>query len=95
MINREESIALANQASGYMAIQDEMKRDKLVEDLEYNLFRLLKPKVSMDGNQWSVLLGNNMMEGVCGFGDTLYLAILDFNKSFHSIIEFEKNKKTV
>lgn len=58
-----------------------------VEAEEYNLFALLKPKVYMDGNQWCVHLGDaNPMETIQGFGDTPYLAILDFNKSFYKKI---------
>lgn len=32
-----------------------------------------------DGNQWSVLWGPNMMEGVCSFGDTPEQAIENFD----------------
>lgn len=49
---------------------------------EYTLFAMLKPKVSIDGNQYCVLYGENLQEGVCGFGDTIYKAIIDFNNSF-------------
>lgn len=31
-----------------------------------------------DGNQWCFLYGNNIQEGVCGFGDTIYKAAWDF-----------------
>lgn len=48
---------------------------------------MLKPKVSIDGNQWCVLYGENLQDGIAGFGDTLYLAILDFNKSFSTPIK--------
>lgn len=55
----------------------------IVEKQEYNLFATLKPKVYRDGNQYCVLLGEDIMNGIAGFGDTIYLAILDFNKQFH------------
>ena len=54
----------------------------LIENEEYNLFRILKPKLYQDGDKWCVLYGENIMLGVAGFGDTPYLAILDFNKSW-------------
>lgn len=63
------------------------KMNKLVEQEEYNLFFLLKPKVYIDGDQWCVLLGENLQEGICGFGDTVYKAILAFNKAFHEPIK--------
>ena len=33
-----------------------------------------------DGNQWCVLAGNNIQEGICGFGDTIEDAICEFLK---------------
>lgn len=58
----------------------------LVELQEMNLFSLLKSKVGIDGNQHYVLYGEDLQSGIAGFGDTLYLAILDFNKAFHKPI---------
>lgn len=60
----------------------EAQMNLLVEKQEYQKFEMLRPKVSIDGNQWCVLYGENLQDGVAGFGDSLYLAILDFNKSF-------------
>lgn len=54
---------------------------------EYNLFTMLKPKIFIDGNHWCVLLGDNIQEGISGFGDTPYLAILEFNKAFNTPVE--------
>lgn len=70
--------------------EHEARMNLLVEQQEYQKFALLKPKVSRDGNQWCVLYGDNLQEGIAGFGDTIYLAILDWNKSFVTPI-----KKTV
>lgn len=82
-MRKEESIEIMNQLSREYDMEHQMRKDIIVENSEYNLFRLLKPKVSIDGNQHCVLYGSNLMEGVAGFGDTLFLAILDFNKQFH------------
>jgi hypothetical protein len=35
-----------------------------------------------DGDQWSVLYGDNLQDGVCGFGDTPDDAMLDFDKNW-------------
>jgi len=43
---------------------------------------LFKPEISIDGNQYCVLLGQNLMEGVAGFGDTLSEAMFDFDRNF-------------
>ena len=49
---------------------------------DYALFALLKPRVIKDGNQWCVLYGENLQEGIAGFGDTIHDAVLDFNQQF-------------
>ena len=55
----------------------------VVEAAEYNLVSLLRPSISIDGNQWCVLYGEDLQNGVAGFGDTPYLAVLAFNKEWH------------
>lgn len=31
-----------------------------------------------DGNMWCYLYGDNIQEGICGFGETIYKAAWDF-----------------
>jgi len=45
---------------------------------------IFKPKVYPDGNQWCALYGEDLMMGVCGFGDTPELACADFDKNWKS-----------
>ena len=33
-----------------------------------------------DGNQWCILVGDNIQEGICGFGDTIDEALYEFLK---------------
>lgn len=42
-------------------------------------FILLRPKIYPDGNMWCVLYGDNLQEGVAGFGKTPQLASIDFD----------------
>ena len=37
-------------------------------------------KLDKDGNQWSILAGDNIQEGICGFGDTIDEALYEFLK---------------
>src|SRR5690349_12704995 len=76
-------------------LQHEAVMTKLINEQEYSLFALLKPKFGRDGNQWFVLHGENLQEGTAGFGDTLYLAILDFNKSFNQPIPVALDSSTL
>lgn len=43
---------------------------------------LFRPKLSRDGNQWCALYGDDLMEGVCGFGDSPAGAMTDFDKNW-------------
>lgn len=45
-------------------------------------FVQLKPKLYIDGNQWCVLYGDNIQEGLVGFGDTPAKAVVDFDTNY-------------
>ena len=52
--------------------------------LEENiLVRSLGLKVYPDGDVWCALYGENVQEGVAGFGDTPHKAVLDFNATWY------------
>lgn len=61
----------------------DLRNAAVVESAEYNLLALLRPSVSIDGNKWCVLYGEDLQNGVAGFGDSPYLAMLDFNLAWH------------
>ena len=42
-------------------------------------FILLRPRIFPDGNAWCALYGDNIQEGVCGFGDTPNAASIAFD----------------
>jgi hypothetical protein len=43
---------------------------------------VFKPQLSVDGNQWCALYGNNLQEGVAGFGDSPANAMWDFDRNW-------------
>ena len=43
---------------------------------------LFRPRLSLDGNQWCALYGENLQEGVAGFGDSPEGAMADFDKNW-------------
>ena len=47
---------------------------------------MLKPKLSIDGNKWRALYGDNLQDGVSGFGSSPHKAYLDFNKNWYKNI---------
>lgn len=43
---------------------------------------LFRPALSADGNQWCALYGENLQEGVAGFGDTPAAAMYAFDDAW-------------
>lgn len=44
----------------------------------------MRPRIFLDGERWCALYGDNIMEGVAGFGGTPFEACLDFDRNFTS-----------
>lgn len=61
---------------------DGVRSGTVIETAEYNLLATLRPSISIDGNQWCVLYGEDLQNGVAGFGDSPYLAVLAFNAAW-------------
>lgn len=45
---------------------------------------LFRPSLTIDGNQWCALYGDDLQSGVAGFGDSPALAMYDFDKSWNA-----------
>lgn len=43
---------------------------------------IYKPSMSIDGNQWCALYGDNLQDGVAGFGDSPADAMADFDMAW-------------
>ena len=48
---------------------------------------LYKPKLSLDGNQWCALYGDNLQDGVAGFGDSPEDAMWNFDKAWRESLK--------
>lgn len=72
----------SSQRQHHQELEHSVRMNIVVEQQDYNLFALLKPKIFKDGDQWCVLLGENIQEGICGFGKRPIDAIVEFNKAF-------------
>ncbi len=48
---------------------------------------LFRPKLSIDGNQWCALYGENLQDGVAGFGDSPTKAMWDFDRAWQKDLE--------
>ncbi len=53
---------------------------------------LFRPKLTIDGSQWCALYGDNLQDGVAGFGDSPAKATQDFDNNWNkSLGESESN----
>ena len=43
---------------------------------------IFRPRLSVDGNQWCALYGDNLQEGVAGFGDSPADVMWDFDSNW-------------
>lgn len=68
----------------------------MLQSIEYESVRpcvMMRPKISIDGNQWCVLYGDNLQDGVAGFGNGPAKAMQDFDNSWlQALKEAEKPK---
>ncbi|WP_170759913.1 hypothetical protein [Ruegeria lacuscaerulensis] len=54
-----------------------------VENEEFNLVSVLGLVPFRDGNMWCVLWGENIQDGIAGFGYSPWDAVISFNKAVH------------
>lgn len=50
-------------------------------------FSLFRPKLYKDGNKWCALYGENLQDGVCGFGKSPAQAQVAFNLAWEEKIK--------
>ena len=74
----------SSQRQHHEDIQQQMRIELLEIEQQYKLFAMLKPKIYKDGNEWCVLLGDNIETGIVGFGESAHEAILAWDCSFNS-----------
>lgn len=45
---------------------------------------IYRPRLSIDGNQWCALYGDNLQDGVAGFGASPGAAMADFDRAWNA-----------
>lgn len=76
-------------------LQQEQSKESIAKEAVQLVFEE-KLTPFKDGNQWSFLLGNNIQEGICGFGDTILDAAIAFYKDYSTTrIHIGELKKTM
>lgn len=92
--NIAEAVAeVARQAMDfYPIVRDATMAICRVEEAMTRPHALLKPRICIDGNQWCALYGENLMDGVAGFGDSPELACADFDRNWKETLEVSRAK---
>lgn len=83
ILNDNDSYVLMNSINHYQLLQHQEALNYWISKNDLILVKTFNLKPFKDGNQWCVLLGNNIQEGIVGFGDTPLKAITNFNSSFN------------
>lgn len=72
--------AIAQQAQGLSWAIESVKEEHLRSTyMQQAPHVLMRPSISIDGNQWCALYGENLQDGVAGFGDSPALAMHAFD----------------
>lgn len=50
-------------------------------------FVLMRPSLSIDGNQWCALYGENLQDGIAGFGESVEKAAADFDRNYYARLD--------
>jgi hypothetical protein len=71
---------IANTVSHWCEMARESAREAAAEYVRPSA--VFKPRLSIDGDQWCALYGENLQDGVAGFGDSPADAMRDFDRNW-------------
>lgn len=71
---------IANTVSHYAELVKESVREATSEYTRPSA--IFRPKLSLDGDKWCALYGDNLQDGVAGFGDSPADAMWDFDRNW-------------
>lgn len=80
MLDEQWQQHVASQATHWCEMAKEAVREAAAEHARPSA--VFKPRLSIDGNQWCALYGDNLQDGVAGFGDSPSDAMWDFDKAW-------------
>lgn len=79
-LDEDKQMMIVNAACHAIAMNQEGQRMALGEQERPSF--LYRPRLFIDGNQWCALYGENIQDGVAGFGSSPKEAMLDFDKEW-------------
>jgi hypothetical protein len=87
MLNEQWQQNIANELSHWAHMAKESIENAASEHMRPSV--LFKPRVFIDGNQWCALYGDNLQDGVAGFGDSPADAMWDFDSQWNKKLPAE------
>lgn len=72
-----------NDTSHYDSILFQEKLRAAETESDYKLFSMIKPGLTIDGDQWCCLYGDDLQSGIVGFGKSPIEAIRQWNGEWH------------
>ena len=80
MTDDSHVIAMRHQAASYESNAHEVEYDNALDAARPSM--RFRPRLSIDGDQWCALYGDNLQDGVAGFGKSPEAAYLDFDREW-------------
>ena len=87
LLNENDSNVLMNSINHYEFLQNQEKLDYVITKSQLVFIETFNLKPYIDGNQWCILLGENIQDGIVGFGDSPFQAILNFNNQMYKSLK--------
>jgi hypothetical protein len=69
-----------------------MQLEYYTAEMQSSVAYYLRPRLSIDGNQWCALFGDNLQDGVAGFGKSPELAYADFDRAWSEKLKEEYHR---
>ena len=67
----------------------------IISQEDFILFSLLRPNLYKDGDQWCCLYGENLQEGIAGFGSTPHLAVKNWRKEWDKSLNSKPQNESI
>lgn len=81
-LNNTDSYLLREQLLHDEKFVHEARMNLIYDETVIMLVQRLNCRIYKDGNSWCCLYGENIQDGICGWGHNPYEAALDFRKEF-------------
>lgn len=82
-LNENDSYLIREDILHKLRLEHEARMNLIYDETSTMLVKKLGAEIKKDGDEWCCVSGNNIQEGICGFGKTPYDAVTAFRKEFY------------